>query len=172
MPQRSAGLQPGRRHRPQRANWGKVTESNGHPEGAPVFKTGRITISSTFQIGGWLSNRNPVLSHAACFRNRLDTSSGTIQIPIYGSLSALTTHVWVQTGGQQNTRNSVPRHPFGFQPKPYPVGFTAQNGGEPRTRFPDCVQSHQFSKLRPRPWRVDSPNLVRMTGFEPVSNWV
>ena len=31
------------------ANWRKVSESNAHPEGAPVFKAGRLTISSTFQ---------------------------------------------------------------------------------------------------------------------------
>jgi hypothetical protein len=51
--------------------WRKVDESNAHPEGAPVFKAGRITISSTFQTGG--SQRSlTVIPKEPSFSKRID----------------------------------------------------------------------------------------------------
>lgn len=50
--QRASGLQPDERHRSRPANWRRAGESNAHPCGAPVFKTGRITINSALQNGG------------------------------------------------------------------------------------------------------------------------
>ena len=92
--QGATGLQPVERHRSRTAKWRIAKKFNLHPEGALVFKTSRRSVGRTIQArfpggrmifyagknGGRLTNRRPVLSHAACFRNKMGTFPGTVLI--------------------------------------------------------------------------------------------